>query len=410
MRAPTFKAVIYDRFRRGDGSYLVRVRITKNGVSRYLRTTIEARPDQLTAKLKPKDSRLLRRIEALVVQMREAVADIDPFVLDALGVDDVVNIVCRCGDKSQGFRLDFPDYFAQVASRKGSGKKNYMSALRSFSAFLGREHYDIAEITTPVLNRYRLHLQARHGEDARCVSLYLSALAHIVGSARLEHNDPEHGITLVGDPFAHFAMPHQQQARRRNVPPALVALMLYWRGQLAGRERLGVDVFLISFALMGMNAPDLYEAKAAQGGVITYERAKTRDRRSDRALMRVRVEPCVAPLLAEYSGRDGWLFSFRERYARTENFSRAVNLGLAEFSARLGLRLPCGLTLYCARHTWGTVARSAMCRVDKGIVHEALCHVDSSMRVTDIYADKDWPMIWAANARVLRLFPFGELV
>lgn len=134
-----------------------------------------------------------------------------------------------------------------------------------------------------------------------------------------------------------------------------------------------------------------------------------RDRRSDRALMRVRVEPCVAPLLAEYAGRDGWLFSFRERYARTENFSRAVNLGLAEFSARLGLRLPCGLTLYCARHTWGTVARSAMCRVDKGIVHEALCHVDSSMRVTDIYADKDWSVIWAANARVLRLFPFAEL-
>lgn len=407
MRSPTFKAVIYDRFRRGDGSYLVRIRICKDGVSRYVRSTIEARPDQLTASLRPKDTQLIRRIEHLINEMRDIIAEVDPYVLDALDVDTIVRMVTGGGNR--GFALDFPEYAAQVAARKGSGAKNYLSAVRSFSAFLGREHYDIAEITTPVLNRYRLHLQARHGEDARCVSLYLSALAHIVGSARLEHNDPEHGITLVGDPFAHFAMPHQQQARRRNVPPALVALMLYWRGQLAGRERLGVDVFLISFALMGMNAPDLYEAKAAQGGVITYERAKTRDRRSDRALMRVRVEPCVAPLLAEYAGRDGWLFSFRERYARTENFSRAVNLGLAEFSARLGLRLPCGLTLYCARHTWGTVARSAMCRVDKGIVHEALCHVDSSMRVTDIYADKDWTVIWAANARVLRLFPFGEL-
>lgn len=407
MRSPTFKALIYERHQRSDGTYLVRIRICKDGVSRYVRSTIEARPDQLTASLRPKDAQLIRRIEHLINDMRDIIAEVDPYVLDSLDVDTIVRMVTGGGDR--GFALDFPDYAAQVAARKGSGAKNYLSAVRSFSAFLGREHYDIAEITTPVLNRYRLHLQARHGEDARCVSLYLSALAHIVGSARLEHNDPEHGITLVGDPFAHFAMPHQQQARRRNVPPALIALMLYWRGQLAGRERLGVDVFLISFALMGMNAPDLYEAKAAQGGVITYERAKTRDRRSDRALMRVRVEPCVAPLLAEYSGRDGWLFSFRERYARTENFSRAVNLGLAEFSARLGLRLPCGLTLYCARHTWGTVARSAMCRVDKGIVHEALCHVDSSMRVTDIYADKDWPVIWAANARVLRLFPFGEL-
>ena len=404
MRAPTFKAVIYDRFRRCDGSYLVRVRITKNGVSRYLRTTIEARPDQLTAKLKPKDPRLLRRIEALVVQMREAVADIDPFVLDALGVDDVVNIVCRSGDKSQGFRLDFPDYFAQVASRKGSGKKNYMSALRSFSAFMGREHYDISEITSPVLMRYRLQLERRYGEGARCVSLYLSSIAHVVGCARSEHNDPEHGVVLVGDPFSHFNMPRQEPAQRRNVPPALIGLMLYFRSSLEGRERLGVDVFLISFAMMGMNAPDLFSARAAQGGVVTYERAKTRDRRSDRALMKVRMEPAAAFLFDEYAGRDGWLFSFRERYSRSENFSRAVNLGLAQFSARLRLRLPYALTLYCARHTWGTVARSAMCRIDKSVVHEALCHVDGSMRVTDIYAEKDWSVIWDANARVVGLF------
>lgn len=402
MRAPTFKAVIYDRFRRGDGSYLVRVRITKNGVSRYLRTTIEARPDQLTASLRPKDAQLIRRIEHLINEMRDIIAEVDPYVLDALDVDTIVRMVTGGGDR--GFALDFPYYAAQVAARKGSGAKNYLSAVRSFSAFLGREHYDIAEITTPLLNRYRLHLQARHGEDARCVSLYLSALAHIVGSARLEHNDPEHGITLVGDPFAHFAMPHQQQARRRNVPPALIGLMLYLRSSLEGRERLGVDVFLISFAMMGMNAPDLFSARAAQGGVVTYERAKTRDRRSDRALMKVRMEPAAAFLFDEYAGRDGWLFSFRERYSRSENFSRAVNLGLAQFSARLRLRLSYALTLYCARHTWGTVARSAMCRIDKSVVHEALCHVDGSMRVTDIYAEKDWSVIWDANAKVVGLF------
>ena len=125
---------------------------------------------------------------------------------------------------------------------------------------------------------------------------------------------------------------------------------------------------------------------------------------SDRALMKVRMEPAAAFLFDEYAGRDGWLFSFRGRYSRSENFSRAVNLGLAQFSARLRLRLPYALTLYCARHTWGTVARSAMCRIDKSVVHEALCHVDSSMRVTDIYAEKDWSVIWDANAKVVSLF------
>ena len=74
------------------------------------------------------------------------------------------------------------------------------------------------------------------------------------------------------------------------------------------------------------------------------------------------------------------------------------------YFARLRLRLPYALTLYCARHTWGTVARSAMCRIDKSVVHEALCHVDGSMRVTDIYAEKDWSVIWDANAKVVGLF------
>ena len=47
--------------------------------------------------------------------------------------------------------------------------------------------------------------------------------------------------------------------------------MVDTRKQITGkRERRAVDAFLLSFALMGMNSPDLYSCSAPIKGVITY--------------------------------------------------------------------------------------------------------------------------------------------
>ena len=52
-----------------------------------------------------------------------------------------------------------------------------------------------------------------------------------------------------------------------------------------GTRRIGMarDCYILSFCLIGMNSVDLYECASYSNGVLAYERAKTRDRRTDNA-------------------------------------------------------------------------------------------------------------------------------
>ena len=64
------------------------------------------------------------------------------------------------------------------------------------------------------------------------------------------------------------------------------------------------------------------------------------------------------------------------------------------------------LEYYAARHSWATIALNK-CGIDKYVVHEALNHIDESMRVTDIYIQRDFVNENKANAKVLR-YVFGR--
>lgn len=400
MKKISISAVVYSQHRKKDGSYNVKIRVTFDRKSKYISTPLMATARQLTRGLNIKDPVLLDAAEKIVTQLRKIAMDLNFFALESMTIEQVVDFLMR--GSSQNFYLDFPEFAAQVISTLGAGSKNYRSAMRSFNEFVGLEAYDISIITSSLMERYEQWLTDRHGKGARAVSLYTNAIAYIHQKARRQYNNEESGQLRITNPFSRYKAPKQKAGEHRNAAPAIIQLMLQYRQDLSGRERLGVDAFLLSFGLMGMNAPDMYEAKAAVGNVITYCRRKTRDRRTDKAMMRVRVEGCLADLMDDYSGSAGKQFNFSKHYASYEGFSRAANIGLHQFARRMGWRFP--LTIYTARHTWATIARSSACGIDKSIVNDCICHVDTGMRVTDLYAEKDWKLVWSANAKVLSLF------
>ena len=65
---------------------------------------------------------------------------------------------------------------------------------------------------------------------------------------------------------------------------------------------------------------------------------------------------------------------------------------------------------YAARHSWATIAQSKAVGIEKAKVHEALNHVDDKMKITDIYIDRDWSVIWEANKKVLALFDWSFFI
>lgn len=399
MNAVTIKPVVYAQYRRADGSYGVRLRVTFARASRFISTNVSVYPSQLTRSLKIKDANIERRLDDLVREMRDRAGRLNMFALQSMSIDDIVEYITR--EENNAFRLDFPSFAREQIKKMGAGARNYTSALHSLCDYIGRESFDIGMLSSSQLRRYEEHLTLKHGKGARAVSLYTQAVAKLHAIARNLYNDEEEGRILIRNPYARYKCPTQAQGKHRNAEPSLIARMLAERETLTGRERLGVDVFLLSFALMGANAPDLYECRI-EDGIVLYNRHKTRERRADGAEMRVRIEPCIETLAREYQTRHADGFVFAKRYSTFENFGRAVNIGLHAYAKRIGYAKP--LTLYVARHSWATIARSAEVGIDKGVVNDCICHIDAGTRVTDIYAAKDWRVMWDANARVLKLF------
>lgn len=170
------------------------------------------------------------------------------------------------------------------------------------------------------------------------------------------------------------------------------------------RFDLAKDCFILLFCLMGINSADLYSVKELRDNRLIYCRTKTKDRRLDKAKMEVVVPEMVLPIFEKYRDKTGQrLFKFYKDYRDSRAFNKAINKGLKEIGKQLNID---DLEYYAARHSWATIALNK-CKIDKYTVHAALNHVDESMRVTDIYIERDFVNENKANAKVIK-YVFGK--
>lgn len=150
---------------------------------------------------------------------------------------------------------------------------------------------------------------------------------------------------------------------------------------------------------MGTNVPDIYAA-TRDNDIISYNRAKTKDRRYDKAEMRIRLEPicsCVVSDLIDSENKRAFLLY--KKYDNYKSIADKANKRLKEIAKIIGVE---PFTMYSARHTWASIAYSI--GIPKSLINDCLCHVDPDMAVTDIYIKKDWSVLWEANRKVLERF------
>jgi site-specific recombinase XerD len=403
----TFKPVVYEQYRRLDGTYPVRIRMTANRKSRFISTTIAVTASQLTKGMKIKDRSVLDQLDRLMADMRRSVAALDPFTISKMSPDD---ILAHMRDDHNGFRLDFFEFAESVINGKRivNTQWYYRTAVNAFRKFVGKDRLDIAELSSSLMRAFEQHLRGISGGDkARAISAYPSAIAYIHGQARAMYNNEETGDIKIRNPFAYYRAPREQQAAHRNISREAVQKLIDALPVLTDPSAIfAVSHFLMSFALMGMNAADMYTCAAPdKEKIITYNRQKTRDRRSDDAEMKVRIDERIEALyerLKDKTGRRAFAIYLRYTYGTA---GAVISRGLRAAAKVLEIDEP--MTFYSARHTWATLAYSA--GVEKAVINDCLCHVDSSMRVTDIYIAKDWQVMWKANEKVLDLFDWSSI-
>lgn len=409
---------------RNDGTYNVRIRFTKDRVVKRISTDLFAAKEDLTIDFKLKENSVIKQeAERLVLHYR--------MMFTALHLDsekyDVNEIVNRLLCKEEAEKpIDFIEFSRKwIGETAIKGKDNYNTALKSFIRFLGKDNIEIKKITVDLLEKYRDYLmkmrelrvkqmieEGKRVPSNRCLSLYLMSLRHLYSEAQKYYNKPDKGlIRIPHTPFEYFKIPKQEATRKRALQPQQIKAIwnLPYQNVYKGvshtcRPDLAKDCFILSFCLMGINSADLYNAIELKGDRLTYFRTKTKDRRLDKAKMVVVLPKMAIPIIEKYKDPKGErIFNFYRFYRDHKAFNKALNKGLKEIGKLLNID---DLEFYAARHSWATIALNK-CKVDKYTVHAALNHVDESMRVTDIYIERDFENENKANAKVVR-YVFGK--
>ena len=417
---PTFTPQVFAHQRRKDGTYNVKIKIYHNYGQRYLATSLWARPSDLTRSLKIKSPEILAKCGELVARMQSALSDVNPFDLKAASVDWVCEHI-RAAMQADTFRLDFFEFAdGWITCKAETTRRNYEGALRSLERYLGKRELDVNDITRRLILDYMeatdaenklqwSHSKGRLVETSKpkgggTASRHVMKLAHIYDAARARYNDEDTGRILIPrDPFSRIEYHLPPSEGQKNLGADLMQRIIDAQTD-DPLERVALDAFVLSFALMGANFADLYEAVPPREGVWRYNRAKTRSRRADRAEMVVYVPACVCARVARLMGPSPgiwWLGALRALDPDKNVASQRVNRALGNWCRKNGVER---FTFYAARHTWATLARKA--GVEKALVDECLCHV-GDYELTDIYAERDWDLINGANARTLALFSWG---
>lgn len=275
--------------------------------------------------------------------------------------------------------------YAALCGRENTADK-YHQTLTHLGRWLGSRRLrqlQFADISPEWLAEFDRYL------IAYCPSVNSRAI-HMRNLRTVFNHALSRGITSARYPFKQFKI--------KTAPAAPVALSLeqlrrLWLYQpTAEPHRYALDIFRLSFALIGANLADLCELQSVSQGRVNYTRRKTG------RVYSVKVEPPAAALIrGRRSGVSGRLLDILDRYKSVHVATSIINRNLKAIAEQLSLP---PLTLYTARYTWATLAMSISIPIE--VISQALGHT-YGMAVTLGYIMPDRRRVDEANRQLLAL-------
>lgn len=408
----TFKPIVIPGGRRKDGTWPVKIRVTFQGKSRRLPTTLVCMDSDLTRSGKIKNAMILEQAGELIKRMRATCTQLSPFIVSSWNVDDVVKRITK--DLAQEkWQLDFFSFADEIASaKKTSTREGYTAALNAFADFLGKREIDVNQITRVLLISFVDYVNKRPAmhrcRDGKLVEsklqkipngvshAYLAKLSHIYNQAKFRYNDEDSGlIYMPRNPFAGLTKSTYPCQGQPNLGVEVMQRILDWRPQ-SWMEDVAQAAFVVSFGTMGANLVDMRKQREAPvDGLWIYRRQKTGE--EARVLIPSQIAPYIERLRGDAEQSEWWLPALH-RWGPDNTATIRINRALKDWAEINKIR---PFTFYAARHTWASLARQL--GVEKATVDEGLAHA-GDYRMADIYAERNWQLAWDANSKVLDLF------
>lgn len=267
----------------------------------------------------------------------------------------------------------------------------YMATLNSFMLFRNKEDILLDEIDSELMATYEAWLQSR-GVSANTSSFYMRNLRAVYNRAVRKNIVQQHY------PFK-YVYTGIDKTVKRALPLKVIKQIKEMDLLLFPSLEFARNMFLFSFYTRGMSFVDMayLKKKDLQYGSISYRRKKTGQQ------LFIKWEPCMSEIVSKYPIPDSsYLLPIikmndaneREQYLKMAHF---INAKLKEIGKRLGLSIP--LTMYVARHSWASIAKSE--NIPISVISEGMGH-DSETTTLIYLASLDTSAVDNANKRILQ--------
>jgi integrase len=403
----TFKAVILKSTNdlKNDGTTNIKIRITHNRQINYIPTDLFVLPAHMdiksgTAKSGPNSDFINFRIGGIIQKYRKSAIELGDRV-ESMTVSQIKTHLLSGVSKTHQidflqFINNFINIYSTTALSSGT-KNNYYFLGESLKSFSG-ETLQVSEINYQYLIRYEAYLRSRGVKNG--VTNYMIVFRSLFNKCRNHFNDDDVGKILIPHyPFRKYVIPKPHVKSKDHILTLIELQKLISFVPDINSEQFAIDMFLLMFYLIGIEAKDLFYLKKPINGRVSYTRFKTGRELS------VKLEPEAIEIINRYPG-EKLLLNVSERFALHKNFFRAVNNHLSgENSHKIEgvfpkLKIAKHPTTKWARHSWATIARNE-CKISKDDVALCLGHEDSDNKVTDMYIKYDYSIIDESNRKVL---------
>lgn len=282
-----------------------------------------------------------------------------------------------------------------IATLKQQGKirtsETYTATLNSFMRF--RRDFDLSfdEMDSEQMLSYEAYLK-KAGVGMNTSSFYARNLRAVY------NRGVEKGLTCQRYPFRHVYTGVEKTVKRA-LSFESIRRIKHLDLSCFPQEEQARDLFLFSLYTRGMSFVDMSYLKKTElkAGVLSYRRRKTGQK------LYIRWEKCMEEIVKKYNRKDSpYLLPVicqpgADERRQYKNALSRVNRQLKKIGKQL--KLPVPLTLYVARHSWASIARSR--NVPLSVISEAMGH--DSEATTRIYlASLDTELVDKANKTVLR--------
>lgn len=271
--------------------------------------------------------------------------------------------------------------------------ETYLTALNSFKRFRMNVDVTLEELNAELLLSYEYYLKLE-GISPNTISFYMHRLRAVYNRA------VEQELIEQRFPFKRVKTSIEKTVKRA-IPVKFIRKLKSLDLNDSPSKTFARDMFMLSFYTRGMSFIDLayLQKKDLQHNILTYRRKKTGQK------LQIHWETCMQQIVNMYPARKDspFLLSIignpqKDHRRQYQNALIRINRNLKKLGEDIGLELP--LTMYVARHSWATTARSE--GVPISVISEGMGH--DNEKTTQIYlASLESSVVDKANRKIIKL-------